>query len=166
HSPNLPPIGVVGTDIEINRPLVRKANGRLRLEEFATPVVVSALRLFPGISPELVRNILRPPLQGLVLEAYGVGNGPDHDAAFLDALREATARDVVIVDCTQCLEGTVDLTEYAVGSALARAGVISGFDMTAEAALAKLYYLFSRGETAEKVKRAMQTDLRGELTAR
>jgi L-asparaginase len=68
-------------------------------------------------------------LQGLVLEASGVGNGPDQDHAFIDALHDATQRGVVIVDCTQCLEGTVDLDEYA-----ARAGVISGFDMTAEAA--------------------------------
>ena len=71
---------------------------------------------------------------------------------------------MVIVDCTQCLEGTVDLTEYAAGTALARAGVISGFDMTAEAALAKLYYLFSRGYGAGKVKREVQRDLRGEMT--
>ena len=99
-----------------------------------------------------------------MLEAFGVGNGPDHNAAFLDALTDATNRSVVIVDCTQCLEGTVDLGEYAAGSALARAGVISGFDMTAEAALAKLYYLFSRRYGVEKVKREMQRDLRGELT--
>ena len=164
-SPNVPPLGVVGIDIEINWDLVRKPRPRkrLRVEELAQPVV-SALRLFPGISPDLVRNVLRPPLQGLVLEAYGVGNGPDHNAAFLDALAEATARGVVIVDCTQCLEGNVDLTEYAAGSAMARAGVISGFDMTAEAALAKLYYLLSRGYGTEKVKREVQRDLRGELT--
>jgi len=133
------------------------------VQELRSPVV-SALRLFPGISPELVRNVLRPPLQGLVLEAYGVGNGPDQDRAFLAALEEATKRGVVIVDCTQCLEGTVDLSEYATGSALARAGVISGFDMTAEAALAKLYYLFSRGDSPEAVKGEMQRDLRGEMS--
>ncbi|MGZ7079854.1 MAG: asparaginase, partial [Thermoanaerobaculia bacterium] len=63
-----------------------------------------------------------------------------------------------------CLEGTVDLSEYATGSALARAGVISGFDMTAEAALAKLYYLLSRGDAPAVVKREMQVDLRGEMT--
>ncbi|HYS56369.1 MAG TPA: asparaginase [Thermoanaerobaculia bacterium] len=163
-SPNLPPLGTVGIDIEINWPLVRRKHGRLRLDEFAAPVVVSALRLFPGISPNLVRNVLRPPLQGLVLETYGVGNGPDRDREFIAALAEATSRGVVIVDCTQCLEGTVDLGEYETGSALARAGVISGYDMTAEAALTKLYYLFGRGHSSERVKREMVKDLRGELT--
>jgi L-asparaginase len=164
-SPNIAPLGTVGIDIEINWDLVRKPRPRqtMRVEEIAAPVV-SALRLFPGISPELVRNVLRPPLQGLVLETFGVGNGPDQNEAFLAALADATARGVVIVDCTQCLEGTVDLTEYAAGTALARAGVISGFDMTAEAALAKLYYLFSRGYGAGKVKRQVQRDLRGEMT--
>lgn len=166
-SPNVPPLGTVGTDIEIDWDLVRRGARRaprtLRVDDFGT-AVVSALRLFPGISPELVRNVLRPPLQGLVLEAYGVGNGPENDRAFISAIEEAAARGVVIVDCTQCLEGTVDLGEYATGSALARAGVISGYDMTAEAALAKLYYLFSRGYAPAKVKREMQRDLRGELT--
>jgi L-asparaginase len=166
-SPNFPLLGVAGIDIEVNWDLVRKPrrSGRIRVPELTRPVV-SALRLFPGISPELVRNVLRRPLQGLVLEAYGVGNGPDQDRGFIEALADATARGVVIVDCTQCLEGTVDLHEYAAGSALARAGVISGFDMTAEAALAKLYYLFGRRYSSERVKREMQNDLRGELTAR
>ncbi len=164
-SPNFPLLGAAGIDIDVNWDLVRKPrrSGRIRVPELTRPVV-SALRLFPGISPELVRNVLRPPLQGLVLEAYGVGNGPDQDRGFVAALADATARGVVIVDCTQCLEGTVDLHEYAAGSALARAGVISGFDMTAEAALAKLYYLFGRGGSSEKVKREMQRDLRGEVT--
>jgi L-asparaginase len=171
-SPNFPPLGTVGIDIEINWDLVRKSSGgrfrdasRLRIQELKNPVI-SALRLFPGISPELVRNVLRPPLQGLVLEAYGVGNGPDRNREFIAALSDATKRGVVIVDCTQCLEGTVDLEEYAAGSALARAGVISGYDMTAEAALAKLYYLFSRGFAPERVKQEMQRDLRGEMTVR
>jgi L-asparaginase len=165
-SPNFAPLGNVGIGIDVNWDLVRKARGakRISVPELTRPVV-SALRLFPGISPELVRNVLRPPLQGLVLEAYGVGNGPDQDDAFIAALADATARGVVIVDCTQCLEGTVNLHEYAAGSALARAGVISGSDMTAEAALAKLYYLFGRRYSAERVKAEMGKDLRGEMTA-
>jgi L-asparaginase len=166
-SPNYPHLGTAGIDIEINWNSVRRADPdeRLVVEEFGTPVV-SALRLFPGISPELVRNVLRPPLQGLVLEAYGVGNGPDQNAEFLAVLAEATGRGVVIVDCTQCLEGAVNLSEYATGAALARAGVVSGYDMTAEAALTKLYHLFSRDGSAGDVKREMQRDLRGEVTIR
>ena len=164
-SPNFPPLGVVGIDIDIKRHLVRRPRARpLKVVELETPVV-SALRLFPGISPGLVRNVLRPPLRGLVLEAYGVGNGPDADGDFLAALREATARGVVIVDCTQCLEGSVDLASYAAGAALAEAGVISGYDMTAEAALAKLYYLFSRGYGPERVRREMQRDICGEVAS-
>ena len=162
-SPNFPPLGEVGSDIQI-RDARPKPKGKLRVEEFDTTIVVAALRLFPGISPDLVRNVLRPPLRGLVLETYGVGNGPVDDRGFLDALEEATQRGVVIVDCTQCLEGTVDLSEYAAGSALARVGVISGSDMTAEAALAKLHYLLSRGYVPAKVKREMTRDYCGEIT--
>ena len=166
-SPNFPPLGTAGIDIEVNWDLVRKANGQhpLRVHELGSPVV-SALRLFPGISPDLLRNVLRPPLQGLVLEAYGIGNGPDQNREFLAAIEAATARGVVVVDCTQCLEGTVDLNEYAAGTALARAGVISGYELTGEAALAKLYYLLSRGGSPDEVKRDMQRDLCGEMTVR
>lgn len=165
-SPNEPPLGTVGIDIDINWPLVRRdGSQRLEVEPIDAPIV-STLRLFPGISSELVRNVLRPPLQGLVIEAYGVGNGPDQDEAFLDVLREATARGVVIVACTQCTEGMVEMTEYATGSALACAGVIGGHDMTVEAALTKLSYLLSRGMSADAVRAEMHRNLRGELTER
>ena len=129
-----------------------------------THAVVGALRLFPGISAEVVRNSLRPPLQGLVLETYGAGNGPDNDPGFVEVLAAAARRGVVIVNCTQCIRGTVDMEAYATGSALARAGVISGHDMTAEAALAKLYCLFSAGLTPDEVRAQMQVCLCGEMT--
>ena len=166
-SPNFPPLGTVGIDIDINWDLVRRRPDPppLEVHELSAPVV-SALRLFPGISPDLLRNVLRDPLQGLVLEAYGIGNGPDQNREFMAVLEEATARGVVIVDCSQCLFGRVDLNSYAAGTALKRAGVISAFDMTVEAALAKLFYLFSRGYEPERVKREMQLDYCGELTAR
>ena len=165
-SPNFPPLGEVGVDIEINWSLVQPIHlQRLGIKvQRIDPPSVGALRLFPGISAQVVQNILQPPLLGLVLEAYGVGNGPVRDEEFIAALKSATDRGVVIVDCTQCLYGTVDLSDYATGAALARAGVISGYDMTSEAALTKLFYLFSAGHSSQDVKVEMQKDLRGEIT--
>jgi L-asparaginase len=164
-SPNFPPLGSAGTRVEVNWDLVRRPapGATLRVRALRHPVV-GALRLFPGISAEVVRNILRPPLEGLVLEAYGVGNAPDRDDALLTALSEAVARGTVIVAVTQCLRGVVTLGDYAAGAALARAGVISGHDMTPEAALTKLFYLFGAGYAPPEVRRLMGENLRGELT--
>jgi L-asparaginase len=165
-SPNYPSLGEIGTQVEVNWSLVRAAPAeifRFALEPIR-PVSVAALRLFPGISAEIVRNILRPPLRGLVLEAYGVGNAPSLDENFLAALKEATQRGVVVVVCTQCLQGHVHLGDYATGAALAEAGAISGFDMTREAALAKMIYLLSQDLPLSETRRLLQIDLVGELT--
>jgi L-asparaginase len=166
-SPNYPPLATVGIDIELNIDRVRRPPIERRdvtMQAIHEPEV-GAFRLFPGVSAQILDNILKPPLKGLVLETYGAGNGPTHDPHFLDALTQATARGVVIVNCTQCLSGTVDLSKYATGVAMAKAGVISGYDMTAEAALTKLAYLLSQSLPVNEVKRQMQLDLRGELTA-
>jgi L-asparaginase len=165
-SPNFPPLGTVGVDIliEWERALPAPPPGTPLTIQHLKQSYVGALRLFPGISARVLHNILQPPLQGLVLEAYGVGNGPDRDRQFLEVINEASGRGVVILDCTQCLQGTVDLDDYATGTALKEAGVISGYDMTSEAALTKLFYLFSSGYSSEEVKERITTSLRGELT--
>ena len=173
-SPNYPPLGTVGIHIDVHwrRILPPPAPGPLTVQalgaacgERRQTAHVGTLRLFPGMDFDVVANVLRPPLQGLILETYGVGNGPVNNRAFMAALVDAVARGVVIVDCTQCLKGMVDLEGYATGSALAKAGVISGFDMTVEAALAKLFYLFSREDDVAVIKQQMQVNLRGELTS-
>ncbi|NTU79758.1 MAG: asparaginase [Chloroflexales bacterium] len=165
-SPNFPPLAQVGIGIEVDRHLVLPApaaDAPLQVQPIGDDVRIGALRLFPGISAAMLAAVLAP-LQGLVLETYGSGNGPATDPAFVGALAEASAGGVVIVSCTQCLRGRVDLEAYATGTGLARAGVISGYDLTAEAALAKLYYLFAAGYSPEAVRDLMGQSLRGELT--
>jgi len=98
-----------------------------------------------------------------VLETYGIGNGPQ-DPDLIKSLKTASESGIVIINCTQCIKGSVNMADYATGSALAEAGVISGFDMTVEAALAKMAYLFSRNLGPEEVKNKLQIDMRGELS--
>lgn len=164
-SPNFPPLGTVGIRIRINKELVwGPPLGKPRLAPFLVHARVGALRLFPGISIDMITAMLKAPLQGLVMETYGMGNGPSKDGPFMKALEEAVARGMVIVNCTQCLQGMVDQGGYATGHALARAGLVSGFDLTAEAALTKLIYLFGQGYDPDRVKRMMGQNLCGEMT--
>ncbi|HOT91680.1 MAG TPA: asparaginase [Anaerolineae bacterium] len=165
-SPNYPPLGTVGIHINIDwaHILPPPKDGVPLTVHPLRAGQVATLRLFPGIATDIIAYSLNAPLRGLVLETYGVGNGPTDNRAFMAALADAVAQGMVIVDCTQCLKGTVDLEGYATGSALAKVGVISGFDMTVEAALAKLFYLFSREEDVTVIKQQMQLNLRGELT--
>ena len=125
---------------------------------------VASVRLFPGFSASIVANICQPPLQGLVIEAYGAGNGPSEDRDFLAAIEAATAAGVVVVIVTQCVRGSVQPGAYATGSALIRAGAVPGFDMTCEAALTKLAVLLGQGLDPSTVAGLMQQDLAGELT--
>ncbi|XP_044774089.1 60 kDa lysophospholipase [Neomonachus schauinslandi] len=163
-SPNLPPLAVVGTDVTINRELVRKARGKDPLVVHSSMERdVGLLRLYPGIPAALVRAFLQPPLKGVVMETFGSGNGPTKPD-LLRELQAAAERGLVIVNCSHCLQGSVT-SDYAAGMAMAGAGIVSGFDMTSEAALAKLSYVLGQpGLSLDGKKELLARDLRGEMT--
>jgi L-asparaginase len=163
ESPRCAPLASMGIDIVVNRALVRRSDGQPRLNAGELGAV-AAVRLFPGFSASILANVCRPPLQGLVIEAYGAGNGPSDDHDFLAAIEAATEQDFVVVVVTQCVRGSVSPGAYATGTALMRAGAVPGYDMTCEAALTKLSVLLGMGLDTSTVTAMMQRDIAGELT--
>ncbi|WP_261643603.1 asparaginase [Erwinia mallotivora] len=162
-SPNLPPLLEAGIHIRrLNTPPAPMGKGQLIVHS-VTPQPVGVVTLYPGISADVVSNFLRQPVKALILRSYGVGNAPQNPA-FLNELKEASARGIVVVNLTQCMSGKVNMGGYATGNALALAGVISGGDLTVEATLTKLHFLLSQDLTSGQVRQQMQVNLRGELT--
>ncbi|MBR1765732.1 MAG: type I asparaginase [Bacteroidales bacterium] len=126
---------------------------------------VAILKLFPGIGPDVVNAVLRTPnLQGVILETYGSGNAPT-DPWFIDALEEAIARGVIVLNVTQCKAGSVVMRQYAASCDMDRIGVIGGGDITIEAAITKLMFLLGNfPDNKDHVRQRLAQSLRGELT--
>ncbi|MCO1333919.1 asparaginase [Microbulbifer sp. OS29] len=164
-SPNYPCLGEVGIQVNIDLKALLTPSG---IPEFQIPADtdggVVLLKLFPGISPNLIEKILESHPKGLVIETYGTGNAPTNNSAFTAQLEKASQLDTICVAVSQCLEHQVDLGKYAAGSALLDAGVIGGLDMTSEACFAKLNHLLAMGHPPSEIKSLMENPLCGECS--
>lgn len=166
QSPNFPPLAEAGINIRYNNEYIRKPNDWYQSLTINTDLDtrVSILKIHPGITPEVVRNILcGKDTRAIIMETYGSGNAPTRDW-FLDIVKESSAMNKIIINVTQCLAGTVNMNIYANGKALERAGVIDGYDSTTESELAKLFYLMGKSRDNEWVKAMMGRNLKGEIS--
>ncbi len=124
---------------------------------------IVVLKIFPGITANTVKSILNiPGLRGVVLETFGSGNAPCAEW-FYELLKEATEKGIVIVNISQCRAGSVEMGRYETSVNLLKAGVISGYDLTMEAATTKLMFLLGKYDDTNEVKQLMTTSLKGEL---
>ena len=164
ESPNFQELADIGIHINLRKEIcLPRPKGELRCQ-LLSPHFIANFRLFPGFSTDVIQFILHQPVEGLILETYGSGNAQSNCPEFLEILSKASQKGIVLVNCTQCLHGQVEMEQYETGFTLKKAGMISGHDMTPEAAHCKLLYLLSKYSNHEEVRCLMQENLRGELS--
>lgn len=153
NSPNVPPLAKIGINVNVDYRLIFRM---CSVERFCVHLQldenVGLLRIFPSISLSTFRAFLAPPVRGVVLQSFGSGNVPSNRKDLMAELKQASDRGVIIINCTQCPNGSV-AEIYDTGKVLFDVGVIPGYDMTPEAALCKLAYVIGKQEWSLEVKK-------------
>lgn len=167
ESSNYPPLAHVGLEIKFNyNELYRPAVEAPLIPHYEMDTNVMIVDIFPGITQGVMDHMLHTPgIKGVVLKTYGAGNSSS-DEWFTSLIRDAVDRGIVVFNVTQCYNGTVNNTLYDTGNTLAEAGAVGGHDITHEAAITKMMYLFGAGLNLEDVTKYLGIPLRGELSPR
>lgn len=164
RSSNYPALAEVGITINYNKYAIRKPNFKKLKVNTSLATDVAVLKLFPGISQEVVTAVLGSKgLKALVLETFGSGNGPT-SPWFVDLIAKVIADGLIVLNITQCQVGQVEMGKYETSIPLKEAGVISGGDMTTEAALAKLMHLLGQDFSRAEIVQMLHKSLVGEMT--
>lgn len=164
RSNNYPELAHIGLGITFAQDaLDRDPSKQLKVYE-RLDTSVMCIDLFPGLDETTLRHLLNTPrVKGIVLRTFGAGNGPT-DSWFINAIRDAVDRGVIILNITQCANGSVDPVRYETGDQLAATGVIPGGDITFEAAITKMMHLFALGLSNKDVAERLARPLVGEMT--
>lgn len=156
YSMNYPALAEAGVEIKYKKQFVLPApTGSFKVHQNLDSRV-AVLKLFPGIQRETVEAIFNiPNIRGIIMETFGSGNATTAPW-FIQCIKEAVDRDLIILNITQCDGGSVELGSYETSKYLQEAGVISGFDLTFEAAIAKMMFLLGQKPNIDEAKRLLQ----------